>query len=393
MDVLHVIHQFPPESRGGSESYACDVAQRQRARGMQVEVLTGTKHAAEHVTLVTGDLDGLPVHRLHRNDLFFDHHVKMWHPEVEARFEQFLRERKPALVHVHHWVRLTCNLVEICTRVGIPAVVTLHDLAAIHVPETLPAKVLWSLLPFLERTVERADAIVAVSHATAEEVATAWPAAAAKMEVIWNGVDAAFRPAPEAEIAATRARLDAPDGYLLYAGTLEPRKNVELLLDAWVALARARGADSLPPLLVAGPYGWKGRGLERRIEAMAELGVRRLGRLERADLVAAIQAATLFVYPSYYEGFGLPPAEAMACGVPVIVADRSSLPEIVGDAGRLVDPDDPDDLAGAIAELLDSPDLAADLGRRGVERAAAFSWASAAERLADLFERVLSEAR
>lgn len=278
-------------------------------------------------------------------------------------------------------------------RCPIPAVVTLHDLAAIHVPETLPAKVLWSLLPFLERTVERADAIVAVSHATAEEVATAWPAAAAKMEVIWNGVDAAFRPAPEAEIAATRARLDAPDGYLLYAGTLEPRKNVELLLDAWVALARARGADSLPPLLVAGPYGWKGRGLERRIEAMAELGVRRLGRLERADLVAAIQAATLFVYPSYYEGFGLPPAEAMACGVPVIVADRSSLPEIVGDAGRLVDPDDPDDLAGAIAELLDSPDLAADLGRRGVERAAAFSWASAAERLADLFERVLSEAR
>lgn len=127
MDVLHVIHQFPPESRGGSESYALDLAQRQKARGMAVEVFTGTKHAKEQVTLVEDELDGLRVHRIHRNDLFFDHHVKMWHPEVERRFEEFLRERRPALVHVHHWVRLTCNLVEICERVGVPAVVTLHD--------------------------------------------------------------------------------------------------------------------------------------------------------------------------------------------------------------------------------------------------------------------------
>jgi len=278
-------------------------------------------------------------------------------------------------------------------RCPLPAVVTLHDLAALHVPETLPAKVRWSLIPFLERTVEQADAIVAVSQATADEIAAAWPAAAAKTEVIWNGVDAAFRPAPADEIAATRARRDARNGYVLYAGTLEPRKNLELLLDAWEALARARGAEALPPLLLAGPYGWKGRRLERRIEALAALGVRRLGRLERADLVATIQAATLFVYPSYYEGFGLPPAEAMACAVPVVVADRSSLPEIVGDAGRLVDPDDAEDLAGAIAELLETPDRAAELGRRGVLRAAAFSWPAAAARLADLFERVLEASR
>ena len=127
MDVLHVIHQFPPESRGGSESYAFDLAQRQRRRGKHVAVLTGSMYPKDEVTLVTDELEGLPIYRLHRNDLFFDHHVKMWHPGVEARFEQFLREHRPAVVHVHHWVRLTCNLVEICTRVGIPAVVTLHD--------------------------------------------------------------------------------------------------------------------------------------------------------------------------------------------------------------------------------------------------------------------------
>jgi glycosyltransferase involved in cell wall biosynthesis len=127
MDVLHVIHQFPPESRGGSESYLLDVAQRQRARGMHVEVLSGSKVWRDRVMLETDDVDGLRVHRLHRDDLFFDHHAKMWHPEVEQRFSDLLASWRPALVHVHHWVRLTCNLVEICARHGVPAVVTLHD--------------------------------------------------------------------------------------------------------------------------------------------------------------------------------------------------------------------------------------------------------------------------
>ncbi len=276
-------------------------------------------------------------------------------------------------------------------RCPLPAVVTIHDLAALHVPETLPAKVRWSLIPFLERTIERASAIVAVSRSTADEIVAAWPAAAAKTEVIWNGVDAEFRPAPPAEVAATRARLGAPGGYVLYAGTLEPRKNLETLLDAWSTLARAR--DDLPALLLAGPYGWKSRGLERRVEAMAELGVRRLGRLDRPDLVATMQAASLFVYPSYYEGFGLPPAEAMACGVAVIVSTRSSLPEIVGAAGLQFDADDPEDLAGAIAELLDTPERAAELGRLGLERSRLFSWRIAASRLADLFDRVLAESQ
>lgn len=176
---------------------------------------------------------------------------------------------------------------------------------------------------------------------------------------------------------------------MLYAGTLEPRKNLETLLDAWSELARSR--DDLPPLLLAGPYGWKSRALERRVDAMAGLRVRRLGRLDRAELVATVQAASLFVYPSYYEGFGLPPAEAMACGVPVIVSTRSSLPEIVGEAGLQFDADDPGELAGALAELLDHPEKAAELGRRGLERSRLFSWREAASRLADLFDRVLSE--
>ena len=116
MDVLHIIHQFPPESRGGSESYLFDVAQRQRARGLDVAVLSGSKHCRERVLVEPDLVEGLPVHRLHRDDLYFDHHAKMWHPQVEATFAELLQQWRPKLVHVHHWVRLTCNLVEICAR-------------------------------------------------------------------------------------------------------------------------------------------------------------------------------------------------------------------------------------------------------------------------------------
>jgi glycosyltransferase involved in cell wall biosynthesis len=273
-------------------------------------------------------------------------------------------------------------------RLPIPGVVTIHDLAVLHVPETLSLKVRWSLLPFLEATVERAAAIVTVSESVAREVAEAWPAAAPRIVAIPNGVEAAFRPASAQEAAATRARLDAPDGYALYAGTLEPRKNVGTLLDAWEQLARERGGD-MPPLLLAGPYGWRSRALERRIAALAGAGVRKLGWLEPGELVRTIAAASLFVYPSLYEGFGLPVAEAMACGVAVVCSDRSSLPEVVGDAGLLVDPEDPQALAGAIARLLDEPALGAELGRRGVARAARFTWAESARRLAAVFDRVL----
>lgn len=273
-------------------------------------------------------------------------------------------------------------------RLPIPAVVTVHDLAVLHVPETLSLKVRWSLLPFLGHSIERADAVVAISDSTAREILHAWPQAAGRVVTIPNGVDPGFVPAAAEAIAATRSRLGAPGGYLLYAGTLEPRKNLDLLLDAWLELGR--GGEPLPPLLLAGPYGWKSRALERRIAELEPLGVRRLGRLERPDLVAAIQAATLFVFPSFYEGFGLPAAEAMACGVPVVAADRSSLPEVVGDAGLLIDPEDPLQLADALARLLGDGALRAELGRRGIARARRFSWPLGALRLADLFDELIA---
>jgi len=273
-------------------------------------------------------------------------------------------------------------------RLPVPGVVTVHDLAALHFPETLTWKIRWSLLPFLEPSIERAARIVTVSASVAREIAAAWPRAAAKTEVIWNGVDPAFCPASEGAIAATRQRLGLPAGFLLYVGTIEPRKNVELLVDAWQAL-RAEW-PAAPPLVIAGPEGWHSSALVRRLDRLAGEGLRRLGHLPRPELIAVVQAATLFVFPSLYEGFGLPVAEAMACGVPVVVARRSSLPEVVGDAGLCVDADDPHELVEALVQLLPDKERMQRLAALGRERAQGFSWRTAGKRLAGVFRLALA---
>jgi glycosyltransferase involved in cell wall biosynthesis len=162
---------------------------------------------------------------------------------------------------------------------------------------------------------------------------------------------------------------------------------VAILLDAWEAL-RANDPDLLPLVLV-GPYGWGSERLARRIEALAPLGVRSLGRVERARLVRLFQGARVFAYPSLYEGFGLPPAEAMACGVPVVVSNTSSLPEVVGNAGLKVAPGDAGALAAAIHALLDDPGRAAELAARGLSRTDRFRWDRAAREMEEVFFEAL----
>ncbi len=273
-------------------------------------------------------------------------------------------------------------------RLTVPGVATVHDLAVLLWPETLPARVRWSQIPFLGSTVERAARLVAVSESTARDLVAAFPAAAGKVEVIWNGVDPAWRPIDAARIAAVRERLDAPRGYFLYAGTLEPRKNVGLLLEAWRRL-RDEEPELALPLLIAGPEGWKHERLAAQLDALAGAGVRRLGRLPLEELREVVGAATAFVYPSLYEGFGLPVAEAMAAGVAAIVSEIPSLTEVAGDAALTVHPDDPEELAHALSRLASEPELAAELGRRGVERARRYSWEESSRRLAAVFRSAL----
>lgn len=319
----------------------------------------------------------------------------------------------------------------------VPAVATVHDLTVLLMPEAHRAKVRFSLLPFLAASLRRARRLVTPSRATADDIAFHYPGSAGKVRVVYPGVDEEFRPGTAAEIAATREALGAPRGYLLYAGTLEPRKNVGALLDAWEALA----ADdpSFPPLVLAGPYGWGSRALAARIaklatrdgqgagvapwppadataadaggeQAFASPGTSAgagpaampppaasgsrllaLGHLDRARLVRVFQAASLFVYPSLYEGFGLPPAEALACGVPAVVLDTSSLPEVVGEAGLLVAPGDTAALAAALGRLVAEPALTAELAGRAAAQAGRFRWQRAAAEMEEVFREALDE--
>lgn len=261
-------------------------------------------------------------------------------------------------------------------RSPVPAVVTIHDLTAVLVPELHRFKVRWSVLPFLRPSVERARAVLTISEASARDLRFHFPQAAAKVRVIYPGVDPEFRPAGADAVARTRAELGAPNGYLLFAGTLEPRKGVATLLDAWTAL-RAENPRT-PPLVLCGGTGWKSAALVARIEGLRTAGLVALGRTSRARLVEVMQAAAVFVYPSLYEGFGLPPAEALACGVPAVVADATSLPEVVGDAGLKVPAGDATALAAALRELLEGGPRFERLRAAAPAQAAKFRWDEAA---------------
>ena len=173
------------------------------------------------------------------------------------------------------------------------------------------------------------------------------------------------------DLAAARARLKLPERFILFVGTIEPRKNLSTLLEAW-AMMRDR-----PDLVVVGAWGWH---YEPIREQMARLGggLHHLDGLDPSELPAVYNLARVLAHPAWYEGFGLPPLEAMACGTPVIVSDRSSLPEVVADAGLIVPAGEPDEWRKALEKVIGDTDLAADMRRRGILRAARFSWPRAA---------------
>jgi len=281
-------------------------------------------------------------------------------------------------------------LITLPLRCPVPAVATVHDLTTVLMPETHRLKVKWSILPFLRASLDRADRLVTISESTARDIAFHFPHCAGKVRVVYPGIDSEFRPGTWGEIDDVRQELGAPEGYVLYAGTLEPRKNVGAVLDAWEAL---HGEDpQTPPLVLVGAYGWGSRHLVERIEKMARKGVRTFGHVDRERLVRLFQGARVFVYPSLYEGFGLPPAEALACGIPTIVSTSSSLPEVVGEAGVQVDPGDAGALAAAIRSLLTDAGRADELRARGPEQAARFRWDTAARQMEEVFREALGRA-
>ena len=255
--------------------------------------------------------------------------------------------------------------------VGSPAVITVHDLAIYRNARWFPARQPLSTRLVVPRSVLRSDRVIAVSENTARDIVEIFGIDRARIQVVYHGLSPKMHPMSAEERAAARARLNLPERFILFVGTVEPRKNLATLLDAW-AMMRDR-----PDLVVVGSWGWR---YEPIREKMARLGPRlhHLDSVDLGELPAIYNLARILAHPAWYEGFGLPPLEAMGCGTPVIVSDRSSLPEVVDDAALVVPADEPEAWRQELERLMDDTDLAADLRHRGILRAAQFSWSRAA---------------
>jgi glycosyltransferase involved in cell wall biosynthesis len=233
--------------------------------------------------------------------------------------------------------------------------------------------------------------VIAISESGRRDLLRHYAIDPAKVRVIYGGVNPSFRPALPAASAETRARYGLPGHYILSVGTIEPRKNLSRLLEAYRTLLD-RGMEM--GLVIAGKRGWRSEEFFARLDQLGlEPRVILLNNVPDADLPALYGTADLFVFPSLYEGFGLPPLEAMACGTPVIVSNTSSLPEVVGEAGITVDPLDTGSLASAIEGVLTDPDLGRQLRTEGPARAACFTWQASARATRRVYEEVLHTRR
>jgi len=276
-----------------------------------------------------------------------------------------------------------------------PVVLTIHDLTFERFPDRFhPLKQRY--LSWLTRhSARRARRVLADSAATKEDVERHYGIRSERVDVVYPGVDRDFRPyrqddpADAAALTAFRSKHGLPEHVILYLGTLEPRKNVDRLVSAYAALVDA----GIPHhLVLAGGKGWNYQAIFRAVEDR-QLGerVHFPGYVTREEQPLWYNSADVFVYPSLYEGFGIPPLEAMACGVPVVTSDTSSLPEAVGDAGATVDPTDVEALTEAIHAVLSDASQAAAMRDAGLKRAALFTWESAAESCLSAYRRAAAE--
>lgn len=271
---------------------------------------------------------------------------------------------------------------------GIPTVLTVHDLIFHHLPEHHKRLNRWYLNLTMPLFCRRATHLIAVSETTRRDLIAAYGLPPEKITVIREAADPRFCPQPPEAIAAVRARHGLPEQFLLYVGTIEPRKNLVRLLHVWEALYQT---GDVPPLVIVGRRGWLSDDFFAALEqSPAREGVLLTGYVSDEDLPVLYSAATAFVFPSLYEGFGLPPLEAMACGTPVLCSDASSLPEVVGDAALLFDPEEPEAIAEALRTIAKDAALRESLRAEGLRRAAEFSWDRAARETVEVYRRVRS---
>lgn len=267
-------------------------------------------------------------------------------------------------------------------------VTTVHDMAFLAYPETVAKRTRRWLGKNLRKYCCRADVIITVSEFSKQEICRYMDVPLEKIEVIYNGVDLVhYRPRGQEEIQEVQKRLNIPGKYILYLGTLEPRKNIENLIRAYRILKK--GMTYAPRLVLAGKKGWM---YDSIFELIKDYGLVHdvvfTGYVDETDVPALLSGAEMFVFPSLYEGFGIPPLEAMACGTPVITSDTSSLPEVVGDAGIMVPPYDVDALFRAMISLLEDTEQKERLVSEGYKQAARFTWEASARKMFEVYKKI-----
>ncbi|MCY3978403.1 MAG: glycosyltransferase family 1 protein [Chloroflexi bacterium] len=312
-------------------------------------------------------------------------------PALRVFWEQTLQPRQLRRYDLYHALAFVAPVV-----LTVPMVVTVYDLSFLHYPARLSAARRLYLRALTALTCARARRVLAISQSTANDLRAHLGVPADKIDVTPLGYDrAAFRPLLENDIVHFRRKQALPERFWLFVGTLEPRKNLPMLLKAYARLPKKERL----PLMMGGGSGWMAREVFATIERL-QLGdsVKHVGFIPAADLALWYNCAEAFLYPSVFEGFGLPVLEAMACGTPVITTNVSSLPEVAGVAAQCLPPDDIERWSAALRDLQRNDAWRESARMKGLERAKLFSWARTAEltvasyrKAAALRERPLSE--
>jgi glycosyltransferase involved in cell wall biosynthesis len=262
---------------------------------------------------------------------------------------------------------------------------TVFDMSCWMVPQFHTAANIAATKRYGENILKTSDGLIAISAHARDTAASVLGIPEERIRVIYPGVPEAFFEATDAQAADVRARYGLEAPYLLFVGCIEPRKNVTGLIRAYRRLPEALQRDV--QLVIAGPFGWDSEETRHMLTASGP-NVRYLGYVPEPDLPGLSRGALALVYPSYFEGFGLPVAQAMAAGVAVIASDRTCLPEVTGGAALLVDPDSIEQIGDAMERIATCPGLASDLAARGKERAGHFHWAESAAQSLDFFHEL-----
>jgi glycosyltransferase involved in cell wall biosynthesis len=299
----------------------------------------------------------------------------------QVRIPLALQREGVTLFHAPHYV--------LPPLVRCPSVVTIHDCIHLMFPQYLPNRFAFGYArTSIGLAARRATRVLTVSESSKRDILRFVDTEPDKIDVIYNAYDERFAIDPaEEDVVRVRERYQLQDEFVLYAGNVKPHKNLERLIDSF-QIVRKRGLDHLK-LVMIGDEISKYTALRRAVHHhQLHKYVRFLGYLPEETLAVMYRLAGVFVFPSLYEGFGLPPLEAMASGTPVVTSNVSSLPEVTGDAAILVDPYDPEAIANGIYRVLTDEMLRRDLRRKGVARAAQFSWEASVRRVRDIYEEV-----